>query len=147
MALADDLPDDAQVAFDTNSIIYYIEQNREYFQIVQPAVLKAVTGSVTGHLSLVTLIEVLVKPLRENQQELVQRYRRLLTGSRAFFLHDLNQDIAERAAEVRARWNLRVPDAIVAATALAARCTYVVTNDPSFNRVEGFEALIIDDYV
>ena len=43
--------------------------------------------------------------------------------------------IAMRAAELRARYGLRTPDAIHCATALAARCDGLLTNDKAFLRI------------
>jgi predicted nucleic acid-binding protein len=53
--------------------------------------------------------------------------------------------IAERAAQIRADHNLRTPDAIQAATALAAGVIGFVTNDPMFRRVPSLDVLILDE--
>jgi predicted nucleic acid-binding protein len=58
----------------------------------------------------------------------------------------MDGDVAERAAAIRARWNLRTPDAIIAATALQAGCSHLITNDSVFQRVEGLNVLLISDY-
>jgi len=50
-----------------------------------------------------------------------------------------------RAAQIRADHNLRTPDAIHAATALAAGVTGFITNDPVFRRIESLEVLVLDD--
>jgi len=49
--------------------------------------------------------------------------------------------IAELAARYRARYGLKTPDALHAATAVHAKATGFVTNDASFNRVKEFETL------
>ena len=58
----------------------------------------------------------------------------------------MTQAVANRAAELRARWNLGTPDAIIAATAIETRCTHLVTNDPAFRRVENLKVLVVSDY-
>jgi hypothetical protein len=40
---------------------------------------------------------------------------------------------------------MRTPDAIQAATAVRSSATGFISNDPIFHRVEGFEALTLDD--
>jgi len=59
----------------------------------------------------------------------------------------MNEAISERAPEIRARWNLRTPDAIIAASALEAGCTHLITNDPPFQRVEGLNVLLLDKFI
>ena len=146
MALADALPDGVHVAFDTDAIIYYVEEHPTFLAIVAGALEKAITGRIRAHVSLVTLIEVLVGPVRAGNHDLAESYRDILTRDGGFVPHDLTQR-AERSASIRARWNLETPDAIVAATAIEAGCTHLVTNDSAFRRVEELNVLVISDYV
>jgi hypothetical protein len=39
---------------------------------------------------------------------------------------------------------LRTPDALQAATAIHAQATGFITNDPIFERLEGFETMILE---
>jgi predicted nucleic acid-binding protein len=48
----------------------------------------------------------------------------------------LSADIANQSARLRARYNLRTPDAIHLATALAANADVFITNDRDLIRVE-----------
>ena len=56
-------------------------------------------------------------------------------------------EIATRAAHIRARWGLRTPDALQAATAVEANASVLVTNDPIFKRVSGLATLLLDEYL
>jgi predicted nucleic acid-binding protein len=91
-----------------------------------------------------TLLEALVKPMREGKQVLEQRYRRLLTASREVRLQAIERPIIEQALALHATVGLRTPDALHAATALQARCTLLVTNEPIFRRVPGLDIIILD---
>jgi predicted nucleic acid-binding protein len=53
-------------------------------------------------------------------------------------------DIANLAAQYRARYRLQTPDALHAATAVHAGATGFVTNDFSFNRVEEFKTFQLE---
>jgi predicted nucleic acid-binding protein len=55
-----------------------------------------------------------------------------------------NLEIADLAARLRAAYRLRTPDALQAAAAAHASATALIANDAVFERVEGFEALILD---
>jgi predicted nucleic acid-binding protein len=48
-----------------------------------------------------------------------------------------------RAAEIRARYGLRTPDAIMIATAIESGATLAVTNDDAWRKVEELEVLVL----
>jgi predicted nucleic acid-binding protein len=54
-------------------------------------------------------------------------------------------EIARQAAHIRAEFNLRIPDAIHAATALITGATALITNDAIFRRVPGLEVVLLDE--
>ena len=70
--------------------------------------------------STVTLLEVLVHPLRSNNRELATEYRDILLNSKQMTL-EVSNAIAEQAAQLRAPHNIRTPDAIQI-TGGATRC-------------------------
>ncbi|HTG15538.1 MAG TPA: PIN domain-containing protein [Blastocatellia bacterium] len=51
---------------------------------------------------------------------------------------------ATSAADLRARYNLRTPDALRVATALAAGCDAFLTNDSDMQRVSELRVLVLD---
>lgn len=55
-----------------------------------------------------------------------------------------NPKAADIAARIGARYRLRTPDALQAATAVQAQATSLVTNDPIFEGLDAFETLVLD---
>jgi len=145
LALADFLPDGVNVALDTNSIIYHIEEHPEFSPPVTGVIERILDGRLLGHASVLSLMEVLVLPLRTGNTALAEQYRRILYNSR-LAIHQMTPEIAELAAELRARYRLTTPDAIVGATALQAGCTHLVTNDSVFRAVPDIEVLVIREH-
>ena len=96
---------------------------------------------------MITLSEVLVHPLSQGNIQLRDAYHRILLNSHDFATLSIDAAIAERAAELRARYGLRTPDALQIATALSAGCTAFVTNDVRLKRVTDLRVLILDDLV
>ena len=93
-------------------------------------------------------MELLVLPLRSQRDFLVSEYRDILTDETVVALHDVNLDIAVRAADIRARYRLETADSIIAATALESRCSHFITNNSDdFKRVPGLNVIVIDNYV
>jgi len=52
-----------------------------------------------------------------------------------------------RASGLRAKYNLKTPDAIQIAATLQAGGTAFITNDPAFKRVTEIEVLVIDQLI
>ena len=117
------------VFLDTAPLIYFIEGHSAY----QPTLVSLFDfndkGSFSFVTSSVTLLEVLVKPLREGQIAIAKQYRDILTMAPGIELFDVTSAIAEQAAELRAKYNLRTPDAIQLATSVELGAAYFLTND------------------
>jgi len=91
------------------------------------------------------MLEVLVRPYRESEMEQVDAFYALFSTYPNLEWIAATLDIADHAARLRAEHNLKTPDAIQAATALASGATGLVSNDPAFSRVKQVEVLIFDD--
>ena len=89
--------------------------------------------------------EVLTLPKRVGNRSLEREYSELLLNSRNFSLVDVNPEIAENAAELRARYNLRTPDALQIASAIVTGCQAFITNDTVFKRVNELSILVLSE--
>ena len=147
MGLADEISENARISFDANVLIYYVEENPEFLHVVEPAFELIIAGRLTAEVSLIVLLEVLVRPIREGLESVANKYRAILEGTMGITAHILDQPLAELAAQIRARHGLRTPDAIVAATAIGHNCSHILTNGPVFRRLDNMKVLVIGDYV
>jgi len=68
-----------------------------------------------------------------------------LLESERFSVLPITVEIAELAADLRARYNLRTPDALQVATALAHRCEAFLTNDARLKRVAEIRVLTLEE--
>ena len=88
------------------------------------------SGATRARTSLITRAEVLVRPLRDKQDDLVRAYRELLSGTQDIAVQPVDAGIVDRAAALRAAHRaLRLPDALHLATALLCECRYFLTSD------------------
>lgn len=106
------LKDKASVALDTAPFIYLIEENPTYIRFVEPIFLGISRGAIQACTSTITLIEVLIKFLEENNTELIRKYSEIMSDSANLFLSDVDREIAVESARLRAAYSLRTPDAI-----------------------------------
>jgi predicted nucleic acid-binding protein len=148
MNLLDDIPPGAVVGLDTAPIIYYLEAYPDWGPLVRPLFdARVLPGANTAVTSTITLAEVLVKPLQTARADLVTAYRAFLTSSPHLALEEITPAIAERAADLRACYGLRLPDACQVAVALAAKAALLVTNDAQMRRVTELRVLMLKDYL
>lgn len=102
-------------------------------------------GKFRGVASELTLLELTVRPLRIGRQDAADDYEVLLDYFPNFELIPISREILLEAASLRARQNLRTPDAIQIATGLRAGATLAVTNDKAWRSVPLIETLLLPD--
>jgi predicted nucleic acid-binding protein len=109
------------IFFDTAPLIYFIEKDAAFFELVEPVMESIDRGEKRGVSSFITLAELLVKPLRQGRADLARAYRDQLAGHPHFSLIALERAVVERAAEIRARHDSRPPDSIALASGVRRR--------------------------
>ena len=136
-----------RVAINTNIFIYQLEAHPRY---------DALTGVIfswleaSGHsavTSAITMTELLVQPYARKDEALVERYYGLLATFPHLDWNAPSLSTAGLAARLRADYRMRTPDALQAATALESGATAFLTNDAIFKRVQGFEALVLEELI
>jgi predicted nucleic acid-binding protein len=135
------------IGLDTAVFIYHLEGHPKYLSLTR-SVLRAVqSGVCQGVVSTVTIMELTVHPWRVNRADVARQYEMLLANFPNLKLIDVNRDVARRAAQLRARYNLRPADALQVATALLNHATLWVSNDKKLKRLEPEIAVIgLDDF-
>jgi len=105
-------------------------------------------GRKVAVVSVVTQIELLIKPLREKDEFEQARVRSLLDGRQVLVMDLDRHRIALTAAELRADYGLSLTDAAIVATALHAGCDVLVGNDERCaRRVREIPYVLLDDLV
>ena len=84
----------------------------------------------------ITLAEVLAGPLRHGDEAVADAYCDTLSAPPTWRVVDLTADIAHRAARIRGRTGLRLPDAVQVATAIETSSVGLVTHDRDFTALD-----------
>ena len=132
------------VALDTMIFIYAFEDHPVYQAILKSFFHALEKGELHAVTSTLTITECLVQPYRKKDFALSAQYLVLFRNFPNLSIIPLTDDIAERAAFLRAQYNLRTPDAVQLATALVSGCHAFLTNDDRFLVVEGIRILVLD---
>lgn len=138
------IPNGSKVYVDTAVLIYTMEENTDYFDLLKPLWIKFQEQEIELISSELILMEVLVLPLRNNDESLISDYEQLLLNS-AMQLIPINQSILRQAANLRATNSLKTPDAIHAATAMAVNCDLFITNDRGFRNLAELPVVILTE--
>jgi predicted nucleic acid-binding protein len=134
-----------RLCIETAPFIYFVERHPTYADRMRAVFKLLDDGLFAGVTSTVTLTEVLMKPIRASDKALEKAYRELLLNTRNMEIEPISVAIAEKAAELRASYNLRTPDALQLATGILSSCQGFLTNDKKLQRVAGIVVLVLDD--
>lgn len=144
-ALASALTGHRLIALYTSVWIYHFEGSVAYGQAadsVLEAVAQARIGAVASEL---VLLELLVAPLKNGSQDVADEIELALLHFPHLQLAPVTRAVLIRAAEIRARYGLRTPDAIMLATAVESGATLALTNDSAWRKVNEIEVLLLRD--
>ena len=139
-------PAGSKVYLDTSPVIFSVEKHADYWRLLVSLWQSLKTRQIKVFTSELTLLETLVQPLKQNNQNLVSAYETLLTRTDVMLL-PITLDVLRESANLRAAQNLKTPDAIHAASASSASCTYFVTNDNGFKRLSNINIVILSDLI
>jgi predicted nucleic acid-binding protein len=132
-------------AADTIVFIYHFEDNKRYAPVSEILFEAWENGTHRGVTSIITLLEVLVKPKSDDNYDAVRDYKDLLLTFPNLDVFAVGVEHADVASDIRARYGIRTPDAIQIATAMLGGATALVTNDDQLKQVKELEVVLLDE--
>ena len=132
-----------RIGLDTNVFIYYIEEHPIYLLKIEPIIDKIAKGKAVGITSYVTLLELLVKPLRDGRLDLVDQYKIILSGQ--LEMVPMDKEVSIKAAQLRAKYGIRTPDAIQLASVIHKKGDVFITNDKGLKHIKEIKVLTLED--
>jgi len=136
-----------KLGLDTSILIYLVQDHPRYGEWCASLFARIERNELTAVTSTVSLLEALVLPYRVGDDALIKKFHGLLDTYPHLTWMPVTLDIADRAAELRARYRLSTPDAIQVATAIEARATGFIGNDRGLRKIGEIECVILDDEV
>lgn len=135
-----------RVAFDTNALIYLFEDREPQVDLVAAVLGRVEGGHALGIVSTIVEMELLVRPLREQDFAFVVGLELFLRNERNWVVRNVDREVARSAAAIRANTGMKAPDALIAATAVLEGCDAIIGNDRDFARLSDVPYLVLDDY-
>lgn len=136
-----------RVGLDTSIFIYHFEAHPVFLSLTTVILELVRRGRILGFTSEITVMEILVKPLEQEQQDIADEYETLLDNFPYLKIAIVDRQVSRKASELRARYRLKPADALQIATALKERASAFVTNDSDMKSVKDLEVIILQDFV
>lgn len=135
------------VFLDTAPIIYYIEAHEQYAPLMKEVINYLKIGDLTAFTSVITITEVLPKPVSKNQTQLIDKFLKFLRKGKNVNLIEISPDIAESAGRLRGKYDsLKTMDAIRISAAISVGADAFITNDVKLKQVREVKAIVLKDY-
>ena len=93
------------------------------------------------------MAELLVQPYIQQDQQRADSFFGLLSSQTRLTWIPVDLPVADATARLRAKYRLKTPDAVQAATTIIGGATALITNDRIFERVTEFETIVLDQYL
>jgi predicted nucleic acid-binding protein len=117
---------------DTNVVIYYfgMSLSKESEKFIDQIL------ADNYYISVINRIELLgFKGLSEDESEALNS---LISNARIF---DLEEDIIIETIQIRKKYSIKLPDAIIAATCLVNSCSLITNNVRDFDKITGLKLI------
>ena len=133
-----------KIFIDTAPLIYLIEGEEDFAAIVEKQLSQWITAGENLATSTLTLLELLVVPIKQENKHLVQKYRALLQDIISEPLIPLSEAVSEMAAQIRGANGFKTPDSIQLATALYSGADIFYTNDKRLSKFPDIKVITVE---
>lgn len=121
---------------DTNILLNAKNANEPYSRHSLQVLDAVEDGSIHAILSIISIAELCTGYYSQGDKKGKEELLAHLISTKGFEIVNLDLDIADAAARIRADTGLRLPDAIIIATGLAKGAKYLVTHDKELNKAD-----------
>jgi len=135
------------VGVDTPVFIYHLEAHEKYAVLTQKIFSSMENGKWQGITSAITLMEINVHPWRVGREDVARKYEALLMNFPNLNIIHIDRDVARIASQLRARFDIRPPDALQIAASLVVGGRGFLTNDRRLSSLQSLtDIIVLDDY-
>jgi predicted nucleic acid-binding protein len=132
------------VVIDTMIFIYLFEDHPDFGGRCEQIFGRISEGFFSGVVTPITAAEILVKPLKQKNYLVADRYRDAFRNLPNVILPDINTEIAFMAGSLKAKYGMPIPDMFQAAMALYFPAHTLITNDRAMGRLKEINVFLLD---
>lgn len=136
------------IFIDTAPIIYFIEAHPVFGPLAKQVVDAFQSGKLVAYSSVITLTEVLPKPVKAGDEKLAKKFADFLKYGKNFGLIEITSNIAEKAGMLRGRYpDLKTIDAIQLSAAIDVGVDAFITNDKKLKQIREIKTIVLENYL
>ena len=148
MTISKALEEIQTVFLDTAPVIYFIEAHPQFGPLVKKVVELMNENRIHAFTSVLTLAEVLSKPVETKNAALIEKFKIYLKNGQNLILLPITEIISESAGVLRGKYpHLKTVDAVQIAAALDVGADAFLTNDKKLSMIKELKILILNDYI
>jgi len=148
MILSEELRQIKTIFLDTAPVIYFIEAHVQFGPLVKQVGELMNENRIRAFTSVLTLSEVLPKPVEKGNAELADKFKTYLKNGPNLTLLPITETIGEAAGVLRGKYpHLKTVDAVQIAAALDAEAEAFLTNDKRLSGIKEIKILVLSDYL
>lgn len=132
-----------KIFLDTN-IFLAILNEEDNWQLAEKLLLDVYNGKHTCYTSVICVSEILSGFYAEDESEKGEMFLADLRAINNLTITDVDLTIAKDAAKMRAKYKIKLPDAIIASSCLIHKCK-LITQDESLKKVKDIDVKSIDE--
>lgn len=148
MILSEVLGEIKTIFLDTAPVIYFIEAHHQFGPLVRQVIKLMNENKIQAVTSVLTLSEVLPKPVETGNDELAEKFKTYLKNGSNLTLLPITEIIGESAGVLRGKYpHLKTVDAVQIATALDVEADAFLTNDMKLSGIKEIKIIVLKDYL
>ena len=148
MTLSDEIARINTIFIDTAPVIYFIEAHPQFGPLAKEVVTAFQSGNLNGFSSVITLTEVLPKPIESGDEKLARKFAEFLRHGKNLAMIEISEKIAESAGKMRGRYSfLKAIDAIQISAAIDVGADAFLTNDAKLKQIKEIRVLVLKDFL
>ena len=128
---------------DTAPIIYFIEKNEHFFDVVKPIFTEAESKKFILITSVISYLETMVPVLGSNNISLKGKYHYFFYELDFLKVVDIDINTAHLAAKLKSTYNLKTPDSLQLASAIYNECDEFITADKRIPEIKEIKITLL----
>lgn len=133
------------IGLDTMIFIYHLEDHPKYSLVTEKLFESIEDSKYVAVTSIITLIEILVKPKMEGNIIAIGDYKDLILTFPNLTVMDINLKIVDTASDLRAKYGIKTPDAIQIAASIVGGAQSFITNDEGLKKIKDINIVLLDE--
>ncbi len=132
-----------RIFLDTNIFLAILNEEKNW-QLAEKVLLDIHNGKHIGYTSVMCISEILSGFYAENESEKGEMFLADVKAINNLTITDVDLTIAKDAAKMRAKYKIKLPDAMIASSCMIYKCK-LITQDEDLNKVKEIDVKSIDE--